>query len=168
MRLFMRTERGTTRIAFVGDERTIKVPSCWYCRAQRFSEGWYANQLEARFSPQLRGIVVPTRSLCGGLFVVQPTTQDISFPPNSRIINPIEVAFREAIGDGDRLRGMVVIGRTSNASHTFEKPCNFGILDGNLLFRDFGSPGVIALLLRHCDAIQKAFAELLEAAQVIE
>jgi len=185
----MHIEQGTSRIAFIGEQTTIKMASPLpLIRVMRGSlaslmmrrkigtileklkaseeslgsllrgmRGVRVNRREAEFSSALRGIVVPTRCHCGGVVAVQPTIRDL---PASLGFQDQWAVIADVVGSGDRCKGTTML-KQMQANHTVENPDNFGVMDGAILFRDFGDPGVIRLLLEYGPAIRKALAGLL-------
>ncbi|KKW40099.1 hypothetical protein A2454_05170 [Candidatus Peribacteria bacterium RIFOXYC2_FULL_55_14] len=128
---------GTTRIAYVGPRRTLKVPRLdargTLLRAERFREGWSANRIEAESWPEFRDIVLPTRAHIGALVSLQPTTEDLRMSV---------VDFTDIV---ERGLGSDVI-EQADVAHTFDNPGNFGYDGEAVRLRDFGDPRLIAFL----------------------
>ena len=128
---------GTTRVAYVGPRRTLKVPRLdargTLLRAERFREGWSANRIEAESWPEFRDIVLPTRAHIGALVSLQPTTEDLRMSV---------VDFTDIV---ERGLGSDVI-EQADVAHTFDNPGNFGYDGEAVKLRDFGDPRLITFL----------------------
>ncbi|MEI8230655.1 MAG: hypothetical protein WCG83_06000 [Candidatus Peregrinibacteria bacterium] len=181
---------GTTRIAFVGEQSTVKIASpVSLIRTMRGSlrklfaggdishvlntlfkdENWAgslayslrglsANTMEAKYSPLMRNLVAPTHSLFGGVWAVQPTTQDL---PDFQHGEGQWTVICEAVGNGDVRSGSQLI-KSAHINHTIVNPDNFGILNDTIVFRDFGDKAVIQFLLEHGSLIREALQKLFQ------
>jgi len=174
----MEIRKGTTRIAFVDEGSTVKVPRptliykgfqsltrllmdsrpvFWkivqgneHCTCSPLFnlQGLFANQREGRHWHELRDIVVPTRSLLGGLLAIQPTTADIAFSKGEPW-NAMSERLYEEIFD-------------ANGQHTLQNPRNYGMHEGKVRIRDFGGLGIPQLLMKYQETFHAALAQLTE------
>ena len=166
----LQLREGTSRIAVVQEEKTVKMPypdrtwraifntmfatsatplywdedAAWETSYVADTRGWRANQNEAAYAKQLAGMVTPTRSLAWGLFAIQDTTADTG------LTDEICTAVTDArLGDA-----------VYKAVHTFDQAANYGVLDGKVVFRDFGDPGAPECLLEHQETVRAMLDEL--------
>lgn len=170
----MKIKKGSSRIAFVGEEFTIKVPNPSTLKAikyplEKLSKGeshlfrrWFEytegngtglrrvfsgvlqNRREAQLSSELEDIVVPTRISIFGLLNIQNTA-----PTPSASLEEIGIKMIIA-SNGDAMRDL----------HTFCQSENYGVHNGEIKLRDYGSPRLAPILRKHSNAIREALAEL--------
>lgn len=172
-------------MAFVGEQTTIKIPLpklayihakqlAWYFNQVRLSrflreftgseeldssfffgiQGIGANRREAESWKVLREIVVPTRSFFGGIIAVQPTTEDV--PVLGKDVFARDNVIRKVMWKAIDERKI----RQAGATHTLSNVKNFGMLDGRILFRDFGAPGIPELLMQHKESVRRELQRL--------
>ena len=105
--------------------------------------GIFANKREGESWSSLREIVLPTRSLFGGVLAVQQTTEDLR--------TPFATTFWDIVMDHfDECRLM-----QEGVHHTFTGIGNFGFGLGGVKLRDFGGIGVPDFLRRNHQAMRQ-------------
>lgn len=142
----MQILHGSSRLAFVGEQTTIKIPHprnimnafnpYAYLPSKKMKGGtgeWElrgitANIREGEDSARFPGVVVPTRTHLSGLLSVQPTTEDLALTPDK-----VDLLLRDHLGTSVWER---------NQNHTFTNPDNYGIRNKRVLIRDFGGDGM--------------------------
>lgn len=173
----MEVHRGKSRIAFVGERFTLKVPNPntfrhfadileflkfrdfkelyhWfqysegnYCGFRWAISGFLQNWREFMLSKELGEIVVPTRLSVLGLLNIQDTSTDLPATINN---GGLFATLGVAIGT-DIMRD----------THTFHETDNFGIHDGQAKIRDYGGPKTGPILKKHFDAIKRTLESLI-------
>lgn len=175
----MRFGKGTSRLAFVGKQNTVKVPNisvlgtrvkellspnnkmrrlAWEyafkpentAMSIRYDlQGLFANQREGKHWRQLRGIALPTRTHFGGGIAVQPTATDMTCADAKHLVFRL---FDDEFGD----KKIIEYG----VEHTLFNPDNYGIYEGSVQLRDFGDLGMPEFLLDHQKQVRTIFREL--------
>lgn len=145
---------GSSRVAFVGSRRTLKVPRLdprgSLLRAERFREGWSANRIEAEMWQEFRDIALPTRAHIGALVSLQPTTEDLRMS----VLDFADIVERGLGRDAIDQAGV---------DHTFDNPGNFGFDAETVKLRDFGDPRLIAFLRSRCEDVRCVLTALAES-----
>lgn len=169
----MKIEKGTSRIAVVGEHITLKFPqiklgrtvraiqdaikrgklSEYVTRSEKHPDslardlfrGWFENLREWRLSQEITDTIVPTRFSIFGLMNIQDTAKDIKLPYPT-----IGIALLGKIPDH------III---DHGSHTIASSGNFGIHEGVLKIRDYGELGLDYLLINYGAEIKQAAAE---------
>ncbi|MCK9186118.1 hypothetical protein M0P48_01630 [Candidatus Gracilibacteria bacterium] len=173
----MEIHKGTSRIAFVGGNLTVKVPNPhtlrhlakifeylklgdleelrnWFgytegnCVGFRWAiSGLLQNWREFLLSKELSVIAVPTRLSIFGLLNVQDTAQNL---PSTISDKDLFVTMGMAIGP-----------EIMKDPHSVYGTDNFGIHDGRAKMRDYGNVKIGPILKGHIDPIREALKNLM-------
>lgn len=176
----MKIEKGTSRIAIVGEKITIKLPAIDFKRMIRaireaIKGGWLMdymtdseNHIHSFARHALRGFkenireyrlsqeisdktIVPTRISIFGILNIQDTAIDVDLP-------------HPAIGTVliDKIPNQIMI---DHGAHTILDSSNFGLHEGLLKIRDYGELGLDFLLKNYEKEIEQALVETMAKQQ---
>ena len=166
----MKIEKGTSRIAVVGERSTLKFPQIHgilvlrelvnairsgslreyltesekgrYNLRGQLLRGWFENLREWRLSQEITGTIVPTRFSIFGLINLQDTAPDADLKVGE-VYNTLR-----AIIDEDLVH--------EHGGHTMRGGSNFGLHEGKLKLRDYGELGLEVLLKQYGVELQQA------------
>ena len=105
--------------------------------------GIVANRRERRLATP-GGLIIPTRSLFGGLINIQPTVPVIELDHRT-----VHFTFLDQLGT-----------RTNKIIHLLEHTDNFGVFDSQVRFIDGGSIGLEELMQKQPTSVERALGEL--------
>ena len=170
----MKIEKGTSRIAIVGECATLKIPKLrlglvisgikdaierhrlpkyltgneknTLSLANHLLRGWLENWREWRLSKEIAGTVVPTRFSIFGIINLQDTAPNV----DSLEYGDVYIALSKII-DKDLV--------FKHGGHTLPESENFGMHDGKLKIRDYGELGLDVLLKNYGKQLQQALDE---------
>lgn len=165
----MKTCRGTSRIAFVGESCTFKFPQIMlrtagaeFCHAisQPNSVRRLRHLLRSRMKTRMGFRFYLLGGICENIReafytralgeLVVPTR--LSLLGLMNIQDTAEDIEYEPDALFERMKG--VLGNDiGGTSHTFNRPNNFGVHDGRVKLRDYGNVGIGAKVLAHQDAM---------------
>jgi len=168
----MKIEKGTTRIAIIGERSTLKLPRlqiqatiAWIrhsIKRGRLREyltgsgrvpslsphllgGILANKREWRLSRKTTDILVPTRFSIFGLMNIQDTAEDVEFPEAAVAVKLYGSMPDEVLFE--------------QHGHTFQGSDNFGIHDGRLKLLDYGGVGLESVINQYEEVIAEALRQ---------
>lgn len=168
----MKIEKGTSRIAIVGERTTLKLPRLQIltnirCIRDSLKRGWLreyltqderhaslsrhllggllANRREWHLSKKETEILVPTRFSIFGLLNIQDTATDIEMT-----MTAIAIKLRRKIPDEILF---------TQHGHTFQGSDNFGVHEGRLKLRDYGELGLEATIEKYEEVIAQALEQ---------
>lgn len=172
---------GTSRIAYVGKNLTLKRPisdpkKAWKVYKSRreldqkmgthyasaflsntedetdslrymIQRGYLQNLREARLSPLLGDLVVPTRLTVAGFVNVQETAQ----PLNHVRDEDIRQILSKRIGNASKVD-----------PHSFHEHRNYGWHEGKVKLLDYGGQKIVQIIKTHRAGIEKALHDMME------
>lgn len=174
----MKIEKGTSRIAVVGEHVTLKFPQIhgtvafkYLIKAIRTGKlrryltgseklaslrgqllrGWLENWREWRLSKEITETIVPTRFSIFGIVNLQDTAPDADLR-YGEVYNALR-----AIIDEDLVY--------EHGGHTMPGTSNFGVHDGKLKIRDYGELGLDVLLKEYGAQLKQALDETMAKIQ---
>jgi len=133
------------RTVIFGDEKQYQPWSLSYS-----IRGVFETNREAANWKDLKGIVLPTRSMLGGLLAVQKTTDDLRTP------------FYDYLGMVNEELDAITL-MQKGVHHTFSGIDNFGFDQGEVRLRDFGGKGVPEFLKEHRENMRRLLMMLAES-----
>jgi hypothetical protein len=178
----MKIEKGTSRVALVGDKLTVKVPmfnvrrligdvrkalqSKWalkefFSGAERagtlsfFLRGLKENLREASLSKELADLVIPTRLSILGIINIQDSASEILSPED----NIYSAFWKKLINSIDREEFKNNERIIRRGPHTLEQPDNFGLHGGRIKLLDYGEKGLDDLLREYGRLLQEVLEE---------
>lgn len=175
----MKIEKGTSRIAIVGERATLKIPQIHgifvmkeLIKATRngrlrkyltgsekhpqsltkhLLRGWLENLREWRLSGEITDTVVPTRFSIFGIINVQDTAPDVDIPFGAVY---------------DELRKLIAEDLVyQHGGHTMPGKSNFGLHDGQIKLRDYGELGLEVLLKDYGNQLKQALEKTMAKIQ---
>ncbi|OGC32888.1 hypothetical protein A2311_00065 [candidate division WOR-1 bacterium RIFOXYB2_FULL_48_7] len=140
---------GTQMVSYLGGQITFKsaftgIYHCFLGVVRSWKLGWQKNLLEARASDSLAGLAVKTHFSCWGL---------VNF---CQAAQPSSLRWLELVKAMQDKLDQPTYCSAAQFSHQLNARTNLGILNGRLVFVDYGTPGFADFVL----ANRQSFAEI--------